>query len=154
MTDCHTALCKVWRGVRKKGVPERVRGSFPGTETSDLHLKSWVKVFQGNKCLVQRKKLCHGMFKEQQQILCEYTKRMVEFAAGKRERLAREDTYMQGLSPPLSLEVMGRSCRVLSRRTLNQICILERSLWHQLEGLGALYLAREEGTYWDNMQNN
>lgn len=48
----------------------------------------------------------------------------------------------------------GRSCRVLSRRTLNQICILERSLRQHWRGVGALYHAKAEGTYWDNMQNN
>lgn len=94
-----TERCVRCEEVQKEGqsLPERVRGSFPGTETSDLYLKNLVKAFQGNKCLAQRKKLCYSMFKEQQQILCGYTKGMVEFAAGKREGLAREGTYMQGL---------------------------------------------------------
>lgn len=69
------------------------------------------------------------MFNEQQPILCGYTKGMVKFAAGKRGRCWLEKVLVyKGFlpSPPFSLEVMGRSCRVLSRRILNQICIFRK----------------------------
>lgn len=64
-----------------QSLPESVKESFPGEETSDLSLKSRVNVCQGNKRLAKRKKLLCHVGGERQQILCGYTQEMVEDAA-------------------------------------------------------------------------
>lgn len=76
-----------------QSLPKRVRGSFPEEETSDLSLKSWVNVCQGNK---RKKVLCHVRWVATD---CEWGSQGNgrRYCWKDRQGLAREGTYVKGL---------------------------------------------------------